>query len=348
MTLLEKLLQQAERSKLLASIEAPGGEGGGGTSGGGSTPSGSDAGQSSSTPGADSSPAPAGNEPSGGGESSAPSPPQPLPEDPFSGFGATDDEGDEPAPEVAPPKAPAAPKAPEQPAQPQPPAATPPAPAEAPKAPAPTGQPTQPGQEGAAPQLPTPAEPAAMAQAILQNFEQMADHLATTPEFTLSEAEIEAVNNDFVGALPKLAAKVMLRAQISALNQMERVVPAIVQKVIKATEAQGVSKRAFYARWPQIKEAEHGQVVDRLAATYRRENPGATREQMIEALGPYVMMIAKIPASGAAPQAPGPNGHPARRPTSPPFTPAVGGPASIPAPGADDPWSGYGAAPPDE
>lgn len=344
------------RNRLLGSIRLPGmiqvlyapdeAGAGGGTSGGGSTPSTPATPSPSSSSPSGATPATPSESSGGGASPQVDTSPQPLPEDAFSGFGATDDEeGDDASTTSAPQETPAAPAAPTPPAQAQTPPAPPAAAVATPPAQTPTEQPAQPGQEGVQPRLPTPAEPAAMGASILQNFDAMADHLATQPEFQLSEADIEAINTDLVGAIPKLGARIFLRAQASALSQMERVIPAMVQKYMKATEAQTKSKGAFYVRWPQIKEAEHGAVVDRIAATYRRENPNATRDEMIEAIGPYVMMAAKI-APSAAQQSSGSNGqHPAARrgPPSPPFTPAVGGPASIPEPTAEDPWTGYGA-----
>lgn len=345
-------------NKLLGSIKLPGyiqiayspegSSGGGGTepAGGGSAPSG---GAAPSAPAAGGSPAPAQpSSPSGEAAATPATPaqsaPQPLPEDPFSGFGAEEGDDDETPAAVAAPEEPAAEATPPQPQ----PAAPTPAQPQAPQAP----QQAQPGpQEAGAqpptPQLPTPAEPARMADSIQENLEAMAEHLAGTPEFKLSEADIEAINNDVVAAIPKITARTFLRAQAGALRQMERVVPALVERYMKVSKARDASQAKFYARWPQVKADEHGAVVDRLAQTYRRENPSATLEQMVEDLGPLVMMVAKIPLQPTAPQQNGQAGTPMvgqpRRPPPTPFQPAVGGPASPPAAQAHDPWSGYGA-----
>jgi hypothetical protein len=187
---------------------------------------------------------------------------------------------------------------------------------------------------------------------ILSNLEDFANELATKPEFALSPEDIEAFNNDMTTALPKFAARVFLRAQASALNQMERVVPAIIERYMKVSAARENSSGKFYSRWPQIDRTKHGPVVDRMAQTFRQENPSATLDEMVEALGPYVMMAAKIPHQpGAAPNG-NPQAHPAsspmakpagNKPPASPFVPAVGGPASPPQASDDSPWMGFGA-----
>lgn len=337
---------------------APDGSGGGGAepSGGGSaspttapsTPSGSDSSPGTSSPSSSPSGAPSTQPASPASPASAA--PEQLPDDPFAGFGR-DDDGDEPAipsapkpPVVAAPAPVVDPKAP--PAVPQPPA--PEAPPQAPQQPQ-----GQTGPQGASqPPIPSPAEPQKMSQAILSNLEDFANHLAASPEFAMSEADIEAFNTDITKALPQFAARVYLRAQASALSQMERVVPAMVQRYMKVSAARESSQGEFYKRWPQIDQSKHGDVVNRMAQTYRQENPQASLAEMVEALGPYVMMAAKIPHNpGAAP-----NGNPqphvasspmrpvGNRPPASPFVPAVGGPASPPQATEENPWMGFGAS----
>ncbi len=120
---------------------------------------------------------------------------------------------------------------------------------------------------------------------------------------------------------------------------------------MKVSQARESSQGKFYERWPQIDKSKHGSVVDRMAQTYRRENPQATLEQMVEELGPYIMMAAKIPNQpGAAPNG-NPQAHPAsspmrptgNRPPASPFVPAVGGAASPPQATEENPWMGFGA-----
>lgn len=119
-------------------------------------------------------------------------------------------------------------------------------------------------------------------------------------------------------------------------------VPAMITQHSKVMQKHGENEGKFYTRWPDIDKATHGPAVSRLAAIYRKMNPGATLDSMIEDLGPIVMMQAKIvpgaprPSTGPAPV--GANGRP---PQPSPFVPATGGMgAPIPAAGSEDgdPW----------
>ena len=50
----------------------------------------------------------------------------------------------------------------------------------------------------------------------------------------------------------------------------------------------------FYERWPMIKKSEHSELVNKYGVVYRQMHPSASLEQMIEDLGPMVMMAGRI------------------------------------------------------
>lgn len=339
---------------------APEGEGGGGAS---PSPA-----PSSPSPAPASSAGAAPSSPSGASPSPSPSPapaaspaaptapsspaanPTPLPEDPFAGFGAVADDDDEPLGALPTPPVPAEAGAPVDPKAKPPEGQQPPPAAAAPAQPTPTPAHEQPGPQGTAPQLPSPAEPLKISQALLADIDGLTEHLAQTQEFRLSEADIEAINTDVVTAVPKLLARTFVRAQASAMAQMDRVVPAMIDRYLKVDRARGESEAKFYSKWPALNKASHGKMVDRYAATYRQMNPTATMEQMIDDLGPVIMAAAKVQPVVAAPQNGSglPQTGARKTPPAPPFQPAVGGSAAPPATEAPDPWGGYGAPSLDE
>lgn len=262
----------------------------------------------------------------------------------FSGFDSDDDEPFDPTTEAAPVVDGMQP----QPQQPPPQTAAP-APVEGQQptpqpAAAPTGQQGQQPQAAASP-LPTHAEPGKIADTLYQNRAALIDHLAAT-QFSLSQAEAEALETDAVGAIPKIMARVFVEAQVAAMRQMQNVIPAMTSQMAALAKRNDANQAKFYTRWPSISAEQHGELVNRLARTYRQMNPQHNLDQMIEELGPIVMMTAKIQpgvvGNGAASIAPRvPPGTPPRRPPAP-FQPAgagVGGPS--PAAQAD-PWSGLG------
>lgn len=334
-------------------LRSPEGEGGSAPLAGGGGDSTAPAPSSPSGTGAAPSSAPSGGTQGGAPTTPTPQPPStpsegpgasPLGEDFFDGLdGGLDDDGDysfgvEPPPaepvstDLPPPQPPAQPIAPQPPQEP----------------PAPTGAPQQlepaaaqgPGPQEALASFPSPAEPGNIAAAISQNSEAIIDHLAQN-EFQLSQEELGALEADASQALPRILAKLHVKSQVAALNQLQRIVPAMFQRFATVTQSNRANENKFYSRWPDIKAKEHGALVQRLAQTYRQTNPQASLDQMIEELGPLVMMTAKIQPSARPPN--GGAGAPASRvPPASPFVPAVGGPASPQPTPQEDVWAGLG------
>lgn len=224
-------------------------------------------------------------------------------------------------PEVTAPQAPAAPAVAGQPAAASPTAA--PAPAAVQGAP---DQSTPPAQES--PYI-DPYDPAALGDHLMRN-EADATNLVAERLFQLSAEEKEALEADVIGTIPKLLAKVFVKSQQNVLTQLGRMIPVMTQRHLEGMRRNLTNEMQFYQRWPDIKSDLHGETVRKYAAVYRQMHPQATLGQMIEDLGPMVMMASKIVPSVSAPAAPGAparavNG---RSPPPSPFVPAGAGPAT--------------------
>jgi hypothetical protein len=276
----------------------------------------------------------------GAGAAQPPTQPTPKPslDDPFAGLGDFGDDDDIAALEV--PETPAQ----AQPAQPVP--AQPALTAPPQTAQVPTVQQTPTGQQEAMP-LPSLAEPGRLAEHLTANEAAITEHLAANA-FQLSQADKEAIETDVVGFIPTLLARMYLKSQINMMRQMDRIIPAVTQRFTEVNTRNKANEDKFYSRWPDINAAQHGELVMRLARTYRQMNPNAKLDQMIEELGPIVMMTAKIqpgayPASNGAGHMPSPMQPRGNRPPAP-FTPAVSGGGARPSPHtpAEDLWSGLG------
>lgn len=299
----------------------------GSSAGASSSPGG--AGTTSSEGGASPSSSPAGP---GGGDVSPPTSPS---TDLWSGLGETDldeveipaeagEKKEEPTPEVK-----AEPKPEEKIPQPE-------------VKPEPSAQPS-PSQVAAGDSpLPDPAQPGMLAKSMTDNFDFLVDAVDKAGLFSLSDAEKEALETDFIGSLPKLGAKVFVRAQINAVKQLEQIIPAMIERHMKTKEGRKSTEDKFYSAWPGLDREKHGEVVTRLGRAYRQANPTATFEQMSKELGPMVMAVAGV-------QTPAPNGHaPANPGKQTPFTPALGGPAGAPKQISVGEWDGLGASESDE
>ena len=261
--------------------------------------------------------------------------------DPLGAFGLSPPA--EPKPEVKPaPPAPAAAPKPEATA-PQPAAATP------------AATPAQSEATSPAPQVAPnldPFDPGHLAQHLVQNQEQVVQYVADNL-FKLSDKDVEALESDVVGTIPKLLARSFVAAQQNLLMQMSRIIPTMIQRQGEVTKAHGEAVNEFYTRWADIgkmkdqrvtvgdKQVPVSDLVTQYAVVYRQMHPQASRQDVIEAVGPMVMMAAKI-VPGAVPAAPQvrpspmvPTGASGRPPQPSPFVPAgpsAGGASSATAP----------------
>jgi hemolysin-activating ACP:hemolysin acyltransferase len=220
-----------------------------------------------------------------------------------------------PAEVVAPPAKP--PTAPEV-----PPASPPAAPVEAPPAPA-AAKPVEPTPAPAAPQADTldPYDPSSLSRHLAAN-EAAAVQFTAENMFKLTPEEVEALETNMVEAVPKLMAKAFVKSQLNALEQMSRLVPAMIQRQTAILKQNSDNESKFYARWPDIKQAQHEGLVRKYAAVYKQMHPNTTLEQMIEDLGPMVMMAARVVPQPPVSHASATNG---RGPPPPPFVPAGAG-----------------------
>jgi hypothetical protein len=189
-----------------------------------------------------------------------------------------------------------------------------------------------------------PYDPLALSNHIRANEAAMIEH-AAKDMFALSPEDVQALETDAVGTVPKLFAKAWVRTQANMLMQMGQMVPEMIRRATHQLQVHNKNEESFYTMWPQIKRDQHGELVTRYARTYRMMYPQATKEQMMADVGPMVLMAAKIPftaspngaPASAHPTTPGANG--AHRPPQPqPFVPAAPGPAASGSPQELTPW----------
>lgn len=236
-------------------------------------------------------------------------------EDPGLGLGLSPPETAHPEPKPAQP----APATPEKPA----------AKVEEPKKPEGTAAPAP--TEAASPTTATqpsptldPYDPGTLAAHLAQNEEQVIQQLADST-FKLSDKDVEDLEANTIGTIPRLLSKVAVTMQRNFLMQMANIVPRMVQAHGEVSKRHNEAENAFYSRWPDLKKDQHGETVMKYAAVYRQMHPEASRQDMIEAVGPMVMMAAKVqpsaqPQTAATQASPMVNG--VRPPQPAPFVPA--------------------------
>jgi hypothetical protein len=132
-------------------------------------------------------------------------------------------------------------------------------------------------------------------------------------------------------ALPKLAAKLHMAIVNEAIARLNGYLPVALTQHSEITRVETEAKNAFYGRWPGLKGQEK-QVLE-MGRMYRSQNPSATQEAALEAVGRLVYAAMGQPAPGDVPAA----GAPAAAPTAPaapkpkgfrPASPGGGTPAS--------------------
>lgn len=244
------------------------------------------------------------------------------PDSPTPGSEGTGAPGTQTVPQTVQPGAPAPGTPPTQPTQ-QP---AQPAPGQAPGQQAPQ-QPTQTeaGSQtpagGGAPRIYTPGE---LASQLGQNRETMIDALASQ-KFQLSPKEIEQLEVDAVGVLPKIMARVYFDATVNGLQQMANMVPRMVEHVVQTRLTETQAESDFHSEWPNIdrNNAQHMNVVAQLANSFRQMNPGASKADAIRYVGQAATSFLglQMPQRGNGAGRPA-AAAPARR-TSPPFAPAA-------------------------
>lgn len=189
-------------------------------------------------------------------------------------------------------------------------------------------------QQGGSPPL-DPADPAGIAANLLQNEAAVVDHIAANM-FSLTPQEVEALEGDAVAAIPRLMAKAYVRSQHNMLTHLAKTVPLLIQRHMQVSQRNSESETKFYGAWPNLNRAAHGELVTRLAQTYRKLNPASSFDQMVRDVGVMACQAAGVPF---VPGQPGTGGV---RPVPPqPFQPAGAsmGPAAVPTNGADEnPW----------
>lgn len=227
-------------------------------------------------------------------------------------------------PEVPIQAQPPAPLAPVQTAPETPPAQQPVAQPPVQAQPEPGAPPVQsPDQQGVAGQPPAldPADPLSLARGLVENRAAAIDHLAQSM-FQLSPEDVEALETNTVGTIPKLLARAVVESQIQFMTMMARQMPLMLQRHEKVVQRHEENLGKFFARWPDLKKDVHGKLVLEHGVRYRQMYPQATLEQMIEHLGPIVMAYAGVVPQ---PRTPAPGQPPVRPTQPPPFVPAQPG-----------------------
>lgn len=205
-----------------------------------------------------------------------------------------------------------------------------------------------------------PGDPMSIASAMQENRDAYIQRLAQT-QFALSPEDMAALEADVTTAVPRLLARVYVDAAIGQMSQIARSVPLMVQRHLEVSAARTQSESEFYSKWPQLDRKQHHELVNKYAIDLRRMHPDMSTEEMMNRVGPLVMMQAGIPfATSGSHSAPGTsqppagvprpqvtvqgqNGRAVQVPQPAPFVPAPPGVAgAVPIPDANEGYAWMG------
>jgi hypothetical protein len=162
----------------------------------------------------------------------------------------------------------------------------------------------------------------------------------------MSQQELEALETNVGAEVPRLLAKAVVYMQAQVLTQMGRIIPQMLQRHNEVTSRHTTNVDSFYSAWPSIDRTKHDAQVRQIAQTFRQLNPDIPTAQMIETIGPYVLMQLGLPLVPMAKAGPGPARTAAAKPngTQPThFQPAAPGAVTVHQSAVDDPFGYMGA-----
>ena len=202
--------------------------------------------------------------------------------------------------------------------------------AAAPQVPAPTA-PAAPAAQPQAPAAAVTAEPPASTEAHSVTAEAILDAIAKdgpgfiealAPQFAVSPELALELEADYAAAVPKLLANVYMKSTATAVDYIQRLVPAMIERHLTNARVHQEAESEFFGQFPGLSKAKHGADIVSMAKAFQASNPRMSKSDMFQFVGAAVMAKHGI-AGGQRPAVP------AAHVPQPAFTPAGSGPSTI-------------------
>jgi hypothetical protein len=189
-------------------------------------------------------------------------------------------------------------------------AAKSPAPAAVPSAAAPVTAPAPAAPVVEAPKEPVTAElPAsteaqpvtaeAILAAITKNSPAFIEALA--PTFAVSDELALELEADYAKAVPKLLANVYMQSTATAVDYIQKLVPAMIERHLHQSNIARATEEEFFGKFKSLNRKAHGADIVTLGKAFTSANPKITREQLFDLVGAAVMVKHGIVPGAAAP-----------------------------------------------
>jgi len=186
-----------------------------------------------------------------------------------------------------------------------------------------------------------PAAPPVQEQIDPEKLEQQAvDHLMAT-DYALSDEDKNALISEPDTVLPKLAARMHVRMQITTAQQLAQILPGMIaQQIQQQGKVQGLESQ-FFGQYPELNKPEYRATVAESLTMIRNVNPQASRDEVMRDGAALAAVRLKTRLSTPRPNAPVAPASPQNMPLAAPiqshapqaqapFTPAQSGGGSEP------------------
>ena len=113
--------------------------------------------------------------------------------------------------------------------------------------------------------------------------------------FTWTEEQETQFQDDPGAVMSDMAATLFLDLYDSITQGLNSQMPGMVQGIMQRQTAVRQAEQQFYGAWPQLAKAEYRQTVDRIATTYRQQNPTTDNATAITEIGAQAWVALKLP-----------------------------------------------------
>lgn len=164
---------------------------------------------------------------------------------------------------------------------------------EAPEEPTPEDTPTEENPQTQTPQNLTPEQQEAIQRELQKVRGQVESQLTQLYELEPEDAELFQMEPEKV--LPKLAAKLHMNVLEAMHEGVRGMLPTMIQQVTQQQQAQEKYVGAFFEAWPALNDEKYMDTVVRVVENYKRSNPQAPVEQVINEAGAAAMIALRLP-----------------------------------------------------
>jgi len=120
-------------------------------------------------------------------------------------------------------------------------------------------------------------------------------HEKLIEQFKMTEEQEEAFSTDPGTVLAKMAADLYLDLYDSMMGSIQKQMPSYVAALLQAQNVKQSQEQAFFKAWPKLAKSEYRATIDRIADTYKTQNPKASNEDAIREIGAQAWVALRLP-----------------------------------------------------